>query len=164
MNSAIERLLSLHVADIMTRNVVQISVHQTMAEAAQLMVKHEISWAPVVDELGRCVGILSSFDFASQENAACAATELPCGKVQHVLARERPDHAYHIEDVATHVVANSMSSAVQSVRPTATLMEAARVMCTAHIHRLVVLDGQGPPVGIVSSLDLVAALVKAVEE
>ncbi|MCE9553988.1 MAG: CBS domain-containing protein [Planctomycetes bacterium] len=164
MNSAIERLLSLHVSDVMTRNVVQISAHQTMAEVAQLMVKYEISGAPVVDEQGRCVGILSSFDFAAREEAQCATTETPCGKVQHVLVHERPDQAYHIEDVATDMVANFMSPAVQTVRPTATLMEAARVMCTAHIHRLVVLDGQGRPVGIVSSLDLVAALVKAVEE
>jgi len=164
MNSAIERLLTLRIADIMSTNVVQIPVHQTMAEAAGLMVKHEISGAPVVDEQGRCVGILSSYDFATREHAGVETTESPRGKVEHVLVRDRPDQPYHIEDVAEDVVAHYMTSAVQTVRPTATLMEAARVMCAEHVHRLVVLDGQGRPVGVVSSLDVVAALVKVIEE
>lgn len=164
MNSAIERLLTLRVGDIMSSNVVQIPVHQTMAEAACLMVRHEISGAPVVDEQGRCVGILSSFDFAAREYAGFESTESPRGKVQHVLVRDRPDQPYHIEDVAEDVVANYMTSAVQTIRPTLTLMEAARVMCSQHVHRLVVLDDTCRPVGIVSSLDLVAALVKVIEE
>jgi CBS-domain-containing membrane protein len=164
MNSAIERLLSLRVSDVMSTDVVQIPVHQTMADAAGLMVKHQISGAPVVDEQGRCVGILSSFDFATREQQGVENTESPRGKVQHVLVRERPSQPYHIEDVAEDVVANYMAAAVQTVRPTATLMEAARVMCAAHVHRLVVLDAHGRPVGIVSSLDLVAALVKVIEE
>ena len=53
MNSAIERLLALRVGDIMTANVVQIPVHQTMAEAASLMIRPEISGAPGVDVAGR---------------------------------------------------------------------------------------------------------------
>jgi len=164
MNSAIERLLSLRVADVMSTGVVQIPAHQTMAEAAGLMVRHQISGAPVVDEQGRCVGILSSFDFATREHQGVETTESPRGKVQHVLVRDRQDQPYHIEDVAEDLVANYMTSAVQTVRPTATLMEAARVMCVEHVHRLVVLDAQERPAGIVSSLDLVAALVKVIEE
>ena len=164
MNSAIERLISLRVADVMTRDVIQIPAHQTMAAAAKLMVQHEISGAPVVDEQGRCAGILSSFDFAVREQAEYETTESPRGKFHHVLVRDRPEQAYRIEDVAEDIVAYYMSPAVQTVRPTATLMEAARVMCAEHIHRLVVLDGHSHPVGIVSSLDIVAALVKVVEE
>ena len=164
MSNAIERLLSLRVSDVMTRNLVQIPAHQTMGDAAQLMIRHEISGAPVVDEQGRCVGILSGFDFALREMAGCQSTESPRGRVEHVLVRDLPGQPYHIEDVPEDMVSTHMSPAVQTVNPSATLMQAARAMCAAHIHRLVVLDEHAHPLGIVSSLDVVAALVKGIEE
>jgi predicted transcriptional regulator len=37
-------------------------------------------------------------------------------------------------------------------------------MCAEHIHRLLVLDQQERPVGVVSTMDVVAALLNAVEE
>ena len=37
-------------------------------------------------------------------------------------------------------------------------------MCQQHIHRLIVLDEQDHPVGILSSLDIVAAMVAVFEE
>jgi predicted transcriptional regulator len=50
------------------------------------------------------------------------------------------------------------------VGTTATLLHAARIMCDQHIHRLIAVDRIGRPEGIVSSLDVVAALVQAVDE
>lgn len=164
MNSALERLLTLRVGDLMARNVVQVAAHATMAEAARLMVEHEISGAPVVDELGHCIGVLSGTNFASRERACAGCGESPRGRVEHVLIRESPDEPYHIQDVPEDVVSNYMSPAVQSVRTSATLMQAARMLCKEHIHRLIVLDDQGRPTGVVSSLDIVAALVKVMEE
>ena len=63
MNSAIERLLSLRVCDVMSSTVVEVSVNASLAEAAALLVDNNVSGAPVVDESGRCVGVLSSTDF-----------------------------------------------------------------------------------------------------
>jgi CBS domain-containing protein len=37
-------------------------------------------------------------------------------------------------------------------------------MCGAHIHRRVVIDGDGRPVGVLTALDLVAATVQSIEE
>lgn len=164
MNSALERLLTLRVADIMSKNVVQIGSHETMGDAARLLLEHEISGAPVVDEVGRCVGVLSGFDFAGREHARSLRGESAQGKVEHVLVRDRPDEPCHIEDVREDVVENYMSPAAQTIRPDVTLLQAARTMCITHLHRLIVLDKQERPAGIVSSLDIVAALVKVMEE
>jgi predicted transcriptional regulator len=57
-----------------------------------------------------------------------------------------------------------MSALVQTVGPDRPLTEAARLMCHNHIHRLLVLDAQGRPTGVVTALDIVAALINAVEE
>jgi CBS-domain-containing membrane protein len=164
MNSALERLLTLRVADVMTGNVVRIPAHETMAGAARMMHAHDISGAPVVDEEGRCVGMLSGADFVGREQAASIGAESLRGRAEHVLVRKRPGEPYHISDVPEDLVRNHMATAVQTIRPEASLLEAARTMCTAHIHRLVVLDERVHPIGIVSSLDVAAALVTAMEE
>jgi len=50
MNSAIERLLSLRVADAMSKDVVRLSPRESMADAAETLVDHHITGAPVVDK------------------------------------------------------------------------------------------------------------------
>jgi len=57
-----------------------------------------------------------------------------------------------------------MSSGVQSVEPEATLIKAAEMMCALHVHRLPVLDRHEKPVGLITSMDIVAALVNVVSE
>ena len=63
MLDPIDRLLSLHVADVMNREVVTLKATQTMSQAAAVFVEQAISGAPVVDDKGRCVGVLTSRDF-----------------------------------------------------------------------------------------------------
>ncbi len=57
-----------------------------------------------------------------------------------------------------------MSSGVRSVQPEQTLLTAARIMCEKHVHRLPVLNLDGKPVGLITSMDVVAALVNAIDE
>ncbi len=58
MDSAVDRLLTLKVKDVMTRQVVCVAKDQLLSDAADLFVEKGISGAPVVDASGRCVGIL----------------------------------------------------------------------------------------------------------
>lgn len=56
-------LFDLTAADLMVRDVVRLPEQLSLREAAQLLLRHHISGAPVVDAQGRCVGLLSSADF-----------------------------------------------------------------------------------------------------
>lgn len=51
------------VRDIMTRNVVTVRAETTVAEAAQLLLRHKFGCLPVVDEDGMLVGIVTEHDF-----------------------------------------------------------------------------------------------------
>jgi len=139
MNVAIERLQSLRVADVMTRSVVPIAADMQLTKVAQIFRAHEISAAPVVDAQGACVGVLSATDFL--KHLAESSTGL-----ENVQAQ---DH---------------MTPAVQSIAPEASIILAARIMCVDHLHRLFVLDFRGKPVGVISSMDIVAALTNAMDE
>ena len=50
--------------DLMSRDVATIGVHVPLREAAAQLARHEVRGAPVVDEAGRCVGVLSVTDLA----------------------------------------------------------------------------------------------------
>ncbi len=143
MDSAVDRLLTLKVKDVMTRNVVCVSMDISLAEAAAIFVEKKISGAPVVDQQNRCVGILSATDYVKHE-------------------RFMPDADAAATD--QQAVRDQMSKGVQSVRPEQTLLTAARMMCVRHVHRLPVLDADGQPVGLITSMDVVAAMVNAFDE
>lgn len=161
MNSAIERLLSLRVADVMTDSPVQLSSNASMAEAAKMLQKHRISGAPVADDHGQCVGVLSAIDFVAQMlTVSLGGVDGDAG----VLVQDSPGEPYHVETVEADAVRNYMTPEVQSISKESPILDAARIMCSSHIHRLLVLDDQKRSIGVVSSLDLVAAMVKAIEE
>ncbi|HWB14232.1 MAG TPA: CBS domain-containing protein [Pirellulales bacterium] len=159
MNSAIERLLTLRVSDVMSRNVTSIEASKTMPEGATILTQHFISGAPVVGQQGECVGILSATDFV-RCIAESARVERETGEKLNGESEGR--HACAVE--ATDSVTSHMSALLQTVEANQPLMEAARLMCQSHIHRLVVLDAQHHPVGMLTSLDIVAAVINAVEE
>jgi CBS-domain-containing membrane protein len=108
------------------------------------------------------VGVLSSADFVGREHEESQVSSTLSACDQSV-SREatRP---WQIEDVFQDRVSAHMSPAVQTIGAQMPLVEAGRVLCAQHIHRLPVLDEQGSPVGMVTSLDIVAAFVQAVEE
>lgn len=166
MNSAIERLLSLRVCDIMNRNVVTVDQNSTMAEAAATLNAHDVSGVPVVDHAGRVVGVLSNSDFTLRERARGGGSEHASGGLPHRIEEDDLPRAtgIHIEAYPEDRVREHMSPLVQTIDVNATMMNAARVMCGEHIHRLVIIDETNRPIGVVSSLDLVATMVAAIEE
>lgn len=164
MNSAIERLLSLKVSDVARSDVVAVSAHAAMSEAAHTLTAHDISGAPVVDEQGRLVGVLSAFDFARRARSSDAPKIATAESVSSRLRADDGDRPLEIEPLPHDMVERFMTTAVQTVTPKTSLLDAARVMCGAHVHRVVVVDADGRPAGLLTSLDVVAAVVQAVEE
>ena len=73
-------LLALTAGDVMTRSVVLLPEEMPLREAAHLLRQAQVSGAPVVDEQGRCVGVLSAGDFlrrAEQEGRGTEKAPVP---------------------------------------------------------------------------------------
>lgn len=163
MVAILDRLRGLRVADVMSREVVLIHAHQTMAEAARVLLEHQISGAPVADEQGKCVGVLSASDFVGRARVAgeLVSTVAACDKV---LSREAPHGPWLISDAFDDRVAARMTPAVQAVTAQAPVVKAARIMRAQHVHRLPVLDSQGRALGMITSTDIIAAFLQALDE
>ena len=164
MYSAMERLQSLRVADAMTTNVIHLRAWQPMCEVATLFRAHEISAAPVLDERDCCVGILSATDFLRRD-ADCSDNQAPGSRSCTCrISRSLDDGTLRITSPAQDTVADWMTDAVQSVSAESSLALAARIMCAQHVHRLVVLDDRQRVSGLISTMDVTAAVMNAVDE
>ena len=126
----------LRVGDLMTIDPVTIAMDATIEDAERLLRQYRVTGLPVVEESGRLVGVISQTDLLY----------LALPTVQ-ALIRHR-DSGIRIGEV--------MSLPAVTVDVNATLGDAARIMHRSHLHRLVVVDTEGRPVGVLSSMDYVA--------
>ncbi len=149
-------MLDAQVNAFMTADVTTIAATATVREALELLVSRRISGVPAVDEAGRVVGVFSATDAARAVAAGPHQDSEdsfydPVALLQLVSLERRP------EPTELHVAA-VMSRTVRSVRPQATIREAAKRMTAHNVHRLVVLDETEHLVGMLSSLDVCRAI------
>jgi CBS domain-containing protein len=152
-----KRLFSLTAADLMSGSVVVVPEEMSLRGAAHRLIQAGVSGAPVVNREGRCVGVLSATDFVHwmdrehQSPAACAASPAFCASWQIIEPDALPDNA----------VRDYMTRDPITVATAATIGELAIKMIDVHIHRVIVVDHGGKPIGIVSSTDILAAVARA---
>lgn len=125
----------LVVADVMTMDPVTVDVDATVEAAEQLLAAYRISGLPVVDAAGHLVGVLSRTDLF-----------LEGGVVLSQMVRGRASGLR---------VGEVMSRPPLIVGLSATLSEAARIMRDERVHRLVVVNEQDEPIGVLSATDYV---------
>jgi CBS-domain-containing membrane protein len=162
MAHTIDQLLALRVEDAMARSVVTVAASQTMSEVAQVLRAHEVSAAPVVDDVGCCVGVVTASDFVKREHDLWQRMPLAGEQPECLPATE--NQPYRLSSPMEDFAEYHMSTAVQSIDPAASLLKAARIMCAEHIHRLIVINELRQPVGVLSTMDIVAALVNVVDQ
>ena len=77
------------VSDIMTRKIITLAPDTTVEEAAEVLLKQKISGAPVVDDAGRLLGVITKSDLFRM---LIALTGLPNRGIQFALkVKNRPD-------------------------------------------------------------------------
>jgi len=126
--------------------------------AAHMLSRFSISGAPVVDEEGRCVGVISNTDFLSwAENGDQTTRRGPRSACSAHTAWQVLDPEIFPEDE----VGRYMTADPVTVAPDTHISDLARIMTDAHIHRVIVVDENNRPAGIVSSTDILAAVAYA---
>ncbi len=158
-------------SDIMVRSVTTLKPSDTLAHAAAVMLHEQISGAPVVDAKGACLGVLSASGILGaeekvvQERRKIAESSfwnsnlsLPMSVYADKLAEVREK----IAPAADQPVERFMTSDLVSVPADTPLRVVIEDMVNAHVHRVVVLDADRRLKGIVSTTDVLAALLRAV--
>jgi CBS domain-containing protein len=141
----------MKVRDLMTTDPLTVSADTLLKEAARTMVRNKVSGLPVMSD-GALIGIVTEGDFLRQE----ANRDQPYRfSLLDALFGEGS-----VEPPAAEKVAEVMTESVITIRPEATIGEAARVMANKRVKRLPVIDEDGALIGIISRADVVNAFTK----
>lgn len=141
--------------ELMTRNPVSINHNASLKEALALFTNKGFTVAPVIDDAGRAVGVLSSSDILvhDRENV-----EYLTPKVEN-SPMTTPDgefirRGFQVENVDTTRVTDLMTPAIFSVKPDTPAPKVISEMLKLHVHHLFVVDYGGTLVGVISPLDI----------
>lgn len=121
------------IRDVMTRGVVTVSIRNTCKQVTKLLNKKDFSGVCVVGDDGKAIGVISNMD------------------ILKVIGKDKWENM---------TAESIMTPNLETVEPTSTLIEAANIMKTKHVHRLLILSEGGvgisqTPIGIVSVSDIV---------
>ncbi|AYC36110.1 CBS domain-containing protein [Streptomyces griseorubiginosus] len=142
------------VSDVMTHTVASLDRDAPFKEIVRLMQEWKVSALPIVEGEGTVVGIVSEADLLPKEE----------------FRDNDPDRFTQLRRLADLAKAGAvtaaelMTSPALTVRPNATLAQAARTMAHARVKRLPVVDEQGMLEGIVSRADLLKVFLRDDEE
>jgi CBS domain-containing protein len=146
------------VRDAMSAVTYTVSPIDKLDSVAELFQKHGIASLPVVDEIGKCIGIITGSDLVRfQSELARADSQISHGVSFEPTPRES-DGCLEFTPHSLDEVQRQMTTVLQTVEPDISLGAASRIMCEQHIHHLIVLDQSHRPIGILSSLDILAKL------
>jgi CBS domain-containing protein len=127
------------VGELMALEPIVLAANMPLDDAAEVLDRHQISGAPVVDASGSLVGVLSQTDLVRARSTEYLWANWAGLAVRHLMT----------------------TPAVTVQRSTPIVLAAAR-MERHHIHRLIVVADDDPtlPIGILSTTDLVHAIAE----
>jgi CBS domain-containing protein len=125
----------VRVGNLMSVDPIVIDAESPITEAELLLKSYRISGLPVVQD-GVLVGVISQTDLLNARSSELIGANWDRVRVRHLMSRPA---------VTVH-----LNTGVE---------RAARLMLEQHIHRLVVVDEEEEPIGVVTSTDLLRTLL-----
>ena len=158
LNRKTETHLTLHAvtaADLMVSNPISLRAEAGLAEATAMFTERGITAAPVIDEAGRPIGVVSRSDLLIHqgEHDRHRGRNADYYFAPKFESMDTPPHAH-----AKGTVADLMTPAVFAVSPDTPVHRVVSDMIGLHVHRLFVVDKAGVLVGVISTMDVLRHL------
>ena len=142
------------IGSMMTRSVVRVCEHFSVATLEELLLERNLSGVPVVDDDQKLVGFAAMTDIVrylhDRENTGEASADAGAGL----------GWGFHEEPEPT-TVAHLMAPIAFELRESCPVAKAVSLMAMQHVHRIPVVSDDGELVGIVTSGDIVRYLARA---
>ncbi len=161
------RLGTLVAKDLMTPFVVSITEESTIEDTIKVLREKNHSGAPVVDDQGHLVGTISVRDILRTKSGSAGEVKSggyrPGGADNSALwpmdMAQTP-----LDEHSQNLVFNLMRRDPPSVTEYSRLIDISRLMCSHHMHRLPVVNNENKLVGIITTMDILAAIVNVADE
>ena len=147
----------LKAKDVMTKEVITVRRETTIRDLALLFSEKRISSAPVVNDAGALVGIVSESDLVEQDKNLHIPTVVSIFDwVIYLESGKRFEK--ELQKMTGQMVGDIYSQQVFSVGPEALVSEVADIMSSERVHAVPVVDG-GRVVGVVGRIDLIRTMI-----
>jgi CBS domain-containing protein len=148
----------------MSPNPVSLREDATVREATALLIDKGFSAAPVIDDAGRPVGVLSRSDLLihDRENVDTLgkAPEFYSKEELKMPGGEPLGKGFQVERVDRTCVSELMTPTVFCVGPNDPPHRVVRQLLELKVHRLFVVDDMGVLIGVISAFDVLRNLVE----
>jgi CBS domain-containing protein len=150
--------MALTVRDIMQRDPVSVTVADSVEAVLHVMRDHDLSGVPVVNEGGRCVGIITEADLVLSQEGEDFHLPHYFQLFGGVVFLERWSHFEERARKAFAATAEDMMTADPiTIEPDASVREAAHLIASKKHNRLPVIE-HGRLVGVVTRVDVLEGL------
>lgn len=146
--------------DLMRTDVVTVTYSAPLSEVERVLSDNRISGAPVVDEVGRIIGVVSVRDLIDKYASDPDARPRRGQGFFELSTEELEDEDYDAFEVPAEsedTARDVMTGQIHTVPGAAGLKEIAEAMCKHKVHRVLVED-DGRLLGLISTLDILEAL------
>lgn len=152
-------MLAASTADqLMSANPLSIRGDATVREAVAMLTDHAFNVAPVIDEAGRPVGVLSVTDILVHDREQTRHADLETQPDEGAPRRPARQRGYSVEVIDPTLVRDIMTPVLFSVRLKTPVTEVIERMLALKVHHLFVTDEDGILVGVISPLDILHRL------
>jgi CBS-domain-containing membrane protein len=148
----------LTAADVMTRDVITVKKETTIRELAEHFAQHRISSAPVVDDSGKMIGIVTETDLIEQDKSLHIPTVISLFDWVFYLESDRKFEK-ELKKMTGQTVGDIFTEDVLSVEPTTPVSDVADLISSKKVNSVPVVEG-GRLVGIVARIDLIRSMIR----
>lgn len=145
--------------DIMSREVKAVTLEMPISEVAKIFHDNSISGAPVIDDTGRLIGIITESDLIDQNKKFHIPTVVAIFDAV-VYLESLKNFEKELQKMTGSKVKDLYTVDVLSVSLDTPVNEIATLMSEKHFHTLPVLDGENL-VGIVGKDDIVKTMASS---
>lgn len=162
MNQVRTDVRSMTVSEIMHREVLAVDADWSMEELAGFLIDNNISGAPVIEENGELVGVVSMTDILRHGSmpdngeAADETHDVYLYELERQLGHEEL-RMFHTSNESSVQVRDIMTPMIFKVEEGTRVQEVAETMLRGHIHRVFVTQGN-TLTGIVTALDMLQVI------
>jgi predicted transcriptional regulator len=162
--------------DVMNPHVISVPANWTLEELSQFLIDKAITGAPVKDDTGKLIGVVSLTDIVRHDSLAeidlSADDSAPPPKRNKEAERGPHDYylhgwedrlspedlaSFHIKEKQHVTVRDIMTPMLFKVDESTSIQEVADTMIGGRVHRLLVTH-DGKVIGIVTTMDLLKAI------
>jgi CBS-domain-containing membrane protein len=148
----------LTAGDVMIREVITVKKETTIRELAELFARHRISSAPVVDDSGAMIGIVTETDLVEQDKSLHIPTVISLFDWVIYLESDKKFEK-ELKKMTGQTVGDIYTEDVVQVSPATPVSDVANLISSRKVNSIPVVDGS-KLVGIVARIDLIRTMIR----